>query len=249
MNTSVYFSINRTICVDKAQERHNPVFRKLALATLKKRAFTCELCHFVDTKLQQVVTRNQKYTDADFREDNLMVVCPHCYYGNRLGYAAVNNAIDIIYCPDIEQSALNHMTRTLMHFADKEPSAYLQSIQNDMSDSEKADRQDMMHFASTILCELDQSKLQAREVYQDFRPERLSQLVSFLFNLDDEQYAKRDKFFEPFRYILKPNVMRELNKTYSHTVFKNFTPENTLAASDQFLSSLNVKAKNSSLGA
>lgn len=244
----MYFSINRTICVDKAVERKSRYFRDIAFNILKARNYTCELCQFHEPELQQVITINNRYTDSDFREDNLMVVCPHCFYGCRLGYSAVHNAIDIIYCPDIEQTALNHMTRTLMHFADKEDGAFLQDFYSGSNQEELKDRQDMMHFASTVLCELEQCKLQASEVYKDFNPGNITQLVSFLYNQDDDSYSKRNKFFEPFRYILKPDVMRNLNKTYSNSVFKKYTPTETLNTSDHFLSSMNASTKNSSMG-
>lgn len=235
----MHFSINRTICVDNAIERKNKNFRQAALFYLKKKKYCCELCSFNEPSLQQVITRDGKYQDDSYTEDNLMVVCPHCFYGCRLGYSAVNDAIDLIYCPTISQSAINHLTRILTYYTDTDDGSYLEEIAVNMTESELELKNSISHIATSILIELDQARLYAKTAYKGYDPTNITQTVSFLFQTTEEDYAKRDRFFEPFRYILKPKVAKQLNKKYSHTIFKSYTPEKIKEQAEQFISIFN----------
>lgn len=231
----MYFSINRTICVDTAVEKKNKLFRQIALKYMRLKKHRCELCSFQEPTLQQVITKNGKYTEKDYEINNLMVVCPHCYYGCRLGYAAINDAIDIVYAPTVSQAALNHFNRLLTFYTDNEPGSYVEKLKEGFSEAELDLASSISHSATSILIELDATKEEAKKVYKGFDPSNLVQLVSFLHECSDEEYEKRGKFFESFRYMVKPQIARQLNKTYSNSIFKPFSPEQVQDKASTFI--------------
>ncbi|HHB1592310.1 TPA: hypothetical protein ACN33X_001442 [Vibrio parahaemolyticus] len=231
----MYFSINRSVCVDHAKERQDDAFRSVALQYLKYRKHTCELCHFTEPRLQQVITKNGFYRAEDFRQDNFLVVCPHCFYGCRLGYAAVNDAIDVIYAPNVSQIALNQMNRLLTFYTDNEEGSYLHELKETLSEAELDLCNSISHSATSILIEMDDTKNLAKNAYKGFDPSNLNHIVSFLFQSDEATYQQRDRFFEPFRYMLRPKIARKLNKTYSHSVFKQFAPHLVQDKASEFI--------------
>ncbi|WP_214656114.1 hypothetical protein, partial [Vibrio anguillarum] len=61
-----HLGINRTVCVDTLIEQQSSVFLDSAKAVISRDKHVCQLCKFRSLKWQQVITKNQRYTQSDF---------------------------------------------------------------------------------------------------------------------------------------------------------------------------------------
>ncbi|MBF4250639.1 hypothetical protein EA007_06475 [Vibrio anguillarum] len=210
-----HLGINRTVCVDTLIEQQSSVFLDSAKAVISRDKHVCQLCKFRSLKWQQVITKNQRYTQSDFSMENMITVCPLCFLGQRLGHAALEDKVTFIYLPEMSQADLNNLMRLVYYY-----------IQMPEVDEEKEDLTeqeqgviDCQSHSEALLLELRDRVPLVSKVYQNTRLNHLKTLVTMLYQLPDEKYEKRDLFFQPIRYLVAPSVMTELNKTYAADVF------------------------------
>lgn len=210
-----HIGMNRTHSRDRLLEQSNAKFIKNAKSVLIRDKQQCSQCGFQSSKMQQVVTKNEMYTDADFVESNLMTVCPLCFHGLRLGYAAEEKSLTFIYLPELTQAELNNIMR-LIYF-------YLEQPEIDVDDNDLTQQQQSMYdcqsYSRSILMELRDRTKMIHDVYHYSNINKIDMVVMMLAKQTEEAYSKREKFFAPIRYLVSPSLMAELNKHYSETVF------------------------------
>ncbi|MEZ8241005.1 MULTISPECIES: hypothetical protein [Vibrio] len=212
-------AINRTECVDRLLEQENPLFLSLAKKVLARDNKKCFLCDFSASKMQQVVTKNGCYKDSDFTLDNMVTVCPFCFLGQRLGHAALfDNKITFVYLPEISQPDLNNLQR-LMHYYQSHPDIpMIHKKETDMTEQE----QGLIDFSTHVeafLGELEQRVSMVTNAYRHANLHDQKTLVTMLFEMPEDAYEKRMKFFEPIRYLVDTELADELNKIYSKENF------------------------------
>ncbi|WP_026959776.1 HNH endonuclease [Aliagarivorans taiwanensis] len=227
-----FFSINRTVCVDRAEETSTKQFLSNAKKVLQRDRKTCRLCGFTAMKQQQVVTLNGRYTNDDFSLDNMVTCCPHCYHGQRLGYSALHDAIDLIYLPELPQVYLNHYQRALMHFQE-----YTAPEGEELSEREAEHNDEMKNQARAFYSEIKARQAQLKGLYEHTDITDLRALVSMLYDLDEKSYAKREAFLRPVRYILKTDLAAKLNQAYSGDAFAGRAPHEVVSRSADYLTS------------
>lgn len=210
-----HIGMNRTHSRDRLLEQNNPDFIRAAKAVLIRDKHQCSQCGFTSTKWQQVVTKNESYTKKDFVDSNLITVCPLCFHGLRLGYAAEEKSLSFIYLPELTQAELNNIMR-LIYF-------YIEQPEIDVDDEDLTPQQQSMNdcksYAEAIQMELRDRREMVSQVHHYSNINKLDMLVMMLAQQSDEAYNQREKFFGPMRYLLEPSLMVEMNEHYSKTTF------------------------------
>ncbi len=213
-------AINRTICVDKLEEQDNPLFIQMAKRVLERDKNTCQLCDFASSKMQQVVTVNNRYENKDFTLSNMKTVCPYCFLGQRLGHAALyDNKITFIYLPEISQADLNNLQR-LMCFYDSHPQITALLEKDELTDEEQS-LVDFQSHVEAFTGDLEQRVTLVQKAYRHANLSDLKMLVTMLYEASESDYANRMKFFEPMRYLVDLELCVELNKIYSKENFRS----------------------------
>lgn len=226
--TNCPLSINRTHCVDALIEQSSPLFLKAAKKVFQRDNYNCQLCGFHSKKYQQVICKNGRYTDKDFVDENLITVCPSCFLGQRLGHSAIGDKITFVYLPELSQGELNHLMRLIYHYL--ELSSGDDSNNADLT-AQQQSLKDCQGYAEGLLMELRDRSRYVRKAYNHLTLDRLKSIVTMLYERTDEEYAKRNKFFEPIRYLVSPQIMVELNNIYKDEVFAKLDGHNEVMKS------------------
>ncbi|ELO1827409.1 hypothetical protein QXB71_002646 [Vibrio cholerae] len=216
---SCHISVNRTIPVDKQNELESKKFVELAKQSLLRDDYQCRFCGFkAKGAEQQVITINGLYREDDFRLDNLTTVCPYCFLGQRLGHSAITDEITFIYAPEITQAQLNQLMRLLYFyqaFEIEEQDEYQHKIPDEVQSII-----DLKDQSNAILTELRERVKLVSKQFDYCSLTHLKTLTTFLFDLPNEKYELRNKFFQNIRYLIKPETLASYNELYAKTVFK-----------------------------
>ncbi len=216
MNQLQHIGINRTVCVDALVEQDDMNFIALAKRVMKRDRYVCQLCHFQSTKWQQVITKNGKYAASDLVIDNLVTVCPLCFHGQRLGYAAMQpSRLSFVYLPEISQADLNNIMR-LVYFYIEHPEV---DHEKETLTEQEQSLIDCHSYSEAFIDELRQRTKLVKKVYKHAALSDLKTVVTMLYQLPEDKYNKRDMFFGPIRYLVDPVTMSDLNKHYSQEAF------------------------------
>lgn len=226
-----HIGMNRTHGRDRLLEQSNAQFVALAKNVMLRDEYTCQCCGFKSTAWQQVVTRNEQYTLADFTEGNMITVCPLCFLGLRLGYSAEEDNITFVYLPELTQGELNNLMR-LIYFYLELPEV---DVEEESLTEEQQSLNDCKSYVEALLMELrDRRQVADKDVYSHCKINDLKMLATMFAQMPDDKYAKREAFLKPMRYLADPSIMVKFNNHYRDTVFKQLNGHREILKSASF---------------
>jgi hypothetical protein len=226
-----HISLNRSIPVDKQMELDDPKYLELAKQALLRDSHQCYFCQFQAVKIhQQVITKNGYYRKEDFTLDNMVTVCPYCFLGQRIGHAALTDEITFIYCPELTQPEVNNLMRQIFFYSEMRVPDHDEYSSADLPLEIQAVI-DMKDHAALIMEEFKNRVRLVSEQYRYANLGHLKTIATLLFDLNEEQYRLRGKFFKNIRYLVKPTTMKKFNEIYKVTVFSHMNGVNELNAS------------------
>jgi len=112
------FNIKRSIWrLSDAAHAGDPEFNAARDRVLDRDDYTCRACNFrspptkTGSSYQEVHHLDDNHRNNAF--DNLATLCPLCHQVFHIGNAGLNNGGTIIWLPEISQSDLNHLARSV----------------------------------------------------------------------------------------------------------------------------------------
>lgn len=156
-------------------------FKAMREEILIRDEYTCQYCEYRSLRFQEVHHLNDDHNDNEV--ENLVTVCSLCHATQHLWFSGMKDRGDIIYLDpkiySISQPELNQWVRIL----------WVAELGNDRT---------MSASAKTTLVRLSKAKVEARKKIGSSDAEVLG---DYLVNLDDKQYANRDKHLAGFFFL------------------------------------------------
>lgn len=97
---------------DEGSAEADTAFRNVRETALQRDKFTCRFCGFKANKWQEVHHLNDNH--ADNRLENLVTACGFCHSVQHIGLAGKNKEAVLAWIPEIEQSDLHHIVRSIL---------------------------------------------------------------------------------------------------------------------------------------
>jgi intracellular multiplication protein IcmJ len=178
---------------DSNSENADAEFQIVRKKALDRDNYTCRLCGFKANKWQEVHHVNDDHSDN--RVDNLWTVCSYCHMCQHIGLAGRNEEAVLIWLPEISQSRLHHIIRTIqVAHRWAETSTMARNVRTDMIKTAKT----IAEGSESLMSSLKERQAIAEE---KLGTSDLSELANILLTMSDEDYAKRGNFLNGFRML------------------------------------------------
>lgn len=132
------------------------------------------------------------------------IICPMCYYPMNLDSIASTNMGILIYSPDMSQEQVNSLAIML---------TYLKSF----------DDEDLYELTEDLMSILKKRQDLLESVYGEGTSDPAI-FCQFLFSMEDDEYANREKFVNGIRFLPDSSVINSDVKFYQTNILKNFHP-------------------------
>jgi len=165
---------------------------------------SCVFCGFHSPKYQEVHHMNDDHTDNS--PENLITACPLCHACFHIGLAGTQGRGMIIYYPEVTQEELNRVVRTLMICMEH-------------------DRYEQFSIAALGYFESLVNRIEPVKEYFHEDWCDASKLGSVLKQLNDDDYADRDKALSGLRLLAVPDGYTDHIHYWGDELYKTMPPE------------------------